>query len=82
MLSNVHERKMQVKAQFDAWLDGTETTTGSGMTMYTSITPELIADSIQPIYDTNGNVSQSGPSYQPNLTPEFALAAGVLDPEF
>ena len=78
MLSKVHGRKVQVEDQFDAWIDGTAKTTGSG----TPITPEVIENLIMPIYDAKGHISQSGPSYWSNLTSEFALAAAVLDPEF
>ena len=50
---------MQVKARFDAWLDETETEIGSD----TPITPELIVDLTQLIYEAKDHASQSGLSY-------------------
>jgi hypothetical protein len=78
MLSKVHGRKMQLEEQFKSWLSGAVTTTSSG----TVVTDELRDTLIRPIYEAKDHPSQSGPSYWENLTSEFALAAGVLDPEF
>ena len=78
MLFKVHGQKMQVKAQFEAWIDGTEKKTCSSML----IIPEVIDELIMPIYEVKDHVSHCGPSYWSNLTSEFVLAAAVLDLEF
>ena len=53
-------------------------TTSSG----TVITDAMRDEMIRPIFKAKDVSSQSGPSYWENLSSEFALAAGVLDPEF
>jgi hypothetical protein len=77
MLSKVHGRKIQLEEQFQSWLSGAVTTTSSG----TAVTDELPDTLIRPRFEAKDHPSQSGPSYWENLTSEFALAAGVLDPE-
>jgi hypothetical protein len=78
MLSKIHGRKIQLEAQFNLWLNGAVSTTSSG----TVITDAMRDEMIRPIFEAKGVSSQSGPSYWENLSSEFALAAGVLDPEF
>lgn len=78
MLSKIHGRKLVLEKQLNSYLSGAVTTTGRG----TAIDATVIGELIQPIFDAKDHLSQSGPSYWDNLTSEFALAAGVPDPEF
>ena len=78
MLSKVHGHKEQLEAHFQSWLSGTATTTGSSMV----INKDMMEELIWPIFKAKHMANQSGLSYWANITTEFVLTAGVLDPEF